>query len=382
MNQYQQRLWSELMELVRISEAFYYTDHEVNGSWYRIFLYRLASYTDFCQPSALECRGHMFQIDKEGYDAQMLRLASLPPEKFFNLYENPFTMELDLTTVDLIEDKADGSLISTYVHTDAGTDGLDLRLKSKGSLTSDQALAAMAWLETQDEFKRELGQLAALGYTVNMEWVAPDNRIVLGYLEPELRVLNIRNTVDGSYLDRDMLHDTYHQTILRWTERFNTEDPVAFVASIPDMQQIEGFVVRLKSGQRVKIKTTWYLALHHTKDNINSPRRLFEAVLEEATDDMKTLFHDDPLAIQTILEMEAFVEEKYNHMVDTVERFYERNKELERKDYAILGQQELDKMYFGLAMNKYVGKQFSYKDFLKSKWKQLGLKDVEEDDGE
>jgi RNA ligase len=379
MNDYQTQLWHDLMALVEDSEAFYFQDFDHAGCQYRIFNYRLASYTEFMRPAGIECRGHMFQIDGEGYDARMLRLASLPPEKFWNLYECPATMDLDLTTVDLIEDKADGSLISTYIHADGATSAL--RLKSKGSLTSDQALAAMAWLDTQDDFKRELCQLAALGYTVNMEWVAPDNRIVLGYAEPELRVLNIRNTVDGSYLDRDVLHDSYYHTIMRWTERFSVDDPATFVAQIPDMQNIEGFVVRLKSGQRVKIKTTWYLALHHTKDNINSPRRLFEAVLEEATDDMKTLFHDDPLAIQTILEMEAFVEEKYNHMVDTVERFYERNKHLDRKDYAILGQQELaGTMYFGLAMNKYTGKEFSYKDFLKSKWKQLGLQDMEKDD--
>ena len=62
------------------------------------------------------------------------------------------------------------------------------------------------------------------------------------------------------------------------------------------MQNIEGYVIRLASGQRVKIKTAWYLALHHTKDSINSPRRLFEAVLEEATDDMRSLFYDDKLA--------------------------------------------------------------------------------------
>lgn len=380
MNDYQQNLYDDLMRLVQSNEAFYFQDFSILDVNYRIFNYRLASYSDFCQPNALECRGHMFQINGEGYDAEMVRLAALPPEKFFNLYENPFTMDLDLSTVNLVEDKADGSLISTYIHVDAN--GSVLRLKSKGSLSSDQANAAMRWLNDQREFFHELYTLAAFGYTINMEWVAPDNRIVLGYENPELRVLNIRNHVDGSYMDRDDLHDSYAEIAARWTLRVNLDvDPAEFVKTIPDMQNIEGFVVRLDSGQRVKIKTSWYLALHHTKDSINSPRRLFEAVLEEATDDMKSLFHDDTLAIKQIEDMERFVEEKYNHMVDTVERFYERNKHLERKDYAILGQQELaGTMYFGLAMNKYVGKPTDYKAFLKSKWKQLGLKDVENGD--
>ncbi len=376
MNEYQKTLWDDLMTLVEKNEAFYYSDVELWDCWFRIFNYRLASYTDFLEPNALECRGHMFQISEEGKDAEMLRLAALPPEKFFNLYENPMTMDLDLSTIDLIEDKADGSLISSYIY--AGDTSV-LRLKSKGSLSSDQAEAAMRWIHDNPLFMVEVRKLSILHYTVNMEWVAPDNRIVLGYETPELRVLNIRNNITGAYLDKhDDRLEGYDQIRDRWTQRYSPADPEGFVARIPDMTDIEGYVVRLSSGQRIKIKTTWYLALHHTKDNINSPRRLFEAVLEEATDDMKTLFHDDPLAIKTIEEMEAFVEKEYNHMVDTVERFYERNKHLERKEYALLGQDELKgTMFFGLAMNKYTGKPFSYKDFLKSKWKQLGLKDRE-----
>lgn len=383
MNEYQENLYNDLMRLTNEREAFYYVDQNVDGEWYRIFNYRLASYTDFLEPNALECRGHMFHITEEGNDAEMLRLTSLPVEKFFNLNENPLTVDVDLTEVNVIEEKADGSLISTYVHVStADEDGFvdnTLRLKSKGSLYSDQAIAAMVWLDTEHLFRIELWQLASLGYTVNMEWVAPDNRIVIGYEDAELRVLNIRNTLNGSYVEPEDLHESFSEVRSRWTPRVEVDDPVAFVQSIPDMVGVEGYVVRLNSGQRIKIKSTWYMALHHTKDSINSPRRLFEAVLEEATDDMKSLFHDDPVAIKMIGEMEAFVEEKYNHMVDTVERFHERNKHLDRKEYAILGQQELDRMYFGLAMNKYTGKSVDYKTFLKSKWKQLGLKDVEKE---
>lgn len=160
---------------------------------------------------------------------------------------------------------------------------------------------------------------------------------------------------------------------------------IKFVQTIPHLkevngQMIEGFVIRLASGQRVKIKTLKYLALHHTKESINSPRRLFEAVLEEATDDMRTMFRDDEVAIKMIEEMESFVEKKYNHMVDTVERFYEHNKSLDRKSYAILGQKELERSFFGLAMQKYLGKDVDYKTFMKKQWKYYGLKDRKENE--
>lgn len=373
MNNYQQKIYNELSSLVEANEAFFFNDWDYEGAKYRNFNYRLASYTDFCQPSALECRGIMFEIDD---NANPIRLASHPFEKFFNLYENPFTMDLDLSKVKEIADKADGSLITTYNR--LVSDYPELRLKTKGSVSSDQAIAAMAWLDCPDEekFKYELTLAEHMGFTVIMEWCAPDNRIVLPYPEPHLKVLGVRSRNDGSYLTYDDLEEggMFNELLKRWTTILK-EDPVEFIATVEDLQHVEGVVVRMEDGQRVKIKCTWYLALHHTKDSITIPRRLFECVLEEATDDLRALFHDDELAIKMIEDMEVFVEGKYNHMVDTVERFYERNKHMERKEYAILGNVELTKGFFGLAMQKYLGNDIDYKAFLKKQWKKLGLKD-------
>jgi len=374
MNTYQLNMWNQSMRLVDMLESFYYADRFLDGKWFRIFNYRLASYTDFMEPGGLELRGHTFEIDREGEDATPIRLASNYFPKFFNYRENPSTMDLDLTKVREIAHKMDGSLISTF--TVNGFD--DLRLKTKGSLDSEQCIDAMNWLN-QDEnysFKRELIGAERLGYTVMMEWIAPNNRIVIGYEEPKLVVLGVRSYQDGSYVFfEDVDIDVFPEIIMRWTKIEQVSNSSEFLASVPDMTGIEGFVCRMEDGTLFKLKCSAYVALHHSKDSINSPRRLFEAVLEEASDDLRSLFYDDPLAIKMIEDMEAFVEVKYNHLVDTVERFYERNKHLERKDYAILGREELDSMFFGLAMNRYIGREFSYKTFLKGKWKELGLKE-------
>ena len=357
------------MTLVEGNEAFFFNDWEVEDTIFRNFSYRLASYTDFLEPSALECRGHMFEVDKDG---NMVRLASLAPNKFFNLYENPFTMDLDLSEVVEIQDKADGSLITTYMY-----DGV-LQVKTKGSLSSDQAINANAYLRLDEnaQFRAELIKGEELGCTIIMEWCAPDNRIVLPYPTAHLKVLAIRDRETGAYVEfNDVDCEHFPETLNRWTKIIPFDDAEAYIASVDDMQKVEGVVFRMANGQRVKKKGQWYLALHHTKDSITVPRRLFECVLEEATDDLRALFHDDELAIQMIEDMEVFVEKKYNHMVDSVERFYERNKDMERKEFAILGQEELNRMYFGLAMQRYVGKDVDYKTFLKGKWKQLGLKD-------
>jgi T4 RnlA family RNA ligase len=373
MIKYQTDMYNNLMKNVVDSEAFFFADRELDGLTYRIFNYRLASYTEFLRPSALECRGHMFELDNCG---NPICLSSLPMEKFFNLNENPLTMDLDLSTVDMIELKADGSLISTYLHNG------DLRLKTKGSIDSDQCVAAMAYLEQPKhaKFKSALTKLAIAQCTVNMEWCAPDNRIVLSYMEPELTVLNIRYNLTGDYYNAfDAAfdnHDTIETIRAHHIPRLKKLEPIKFVAGIPEMLNIEGYIVRLATGQRVKIKTLWYLVQHRAKDSINSDRRLYETVLAEATDDLRSLFHDDALVIKRIGTMEHFVEQKYNHLVDTVERYYERNNQLSQKEYAILGLQELDPQAFGLAMMKFNNKPFDYKEFMIKRWRDFGVTDL------
>ena len=142
-------------------------------------------------PGALYARGVMFEVQKTEDGVRPIRLASLPMPKFFNLNENPFTMGLDLSEIDRIEVKSDGSLMSSYIHKGR------LMLKSKGSLFSEQAIDAMLWLDRpeNDRLRNLIKEKTEQGITVNLEWVAPWNRVVLSYREPRLIVLN---TIDNS----------------------------------------------------------------------------------------------------------------------------------------------------------------------------------------
>lgn len=378
LNEYQQKLFTELSELTNNSDGTFYTrDFNRDGIFYRIFAYRLASYTEFLKPSAIECRGTMFEITDPSIEpVQAIRLVSLPMEKFWNLNENPATMNLDLSQVVEIQVKADGSLISTYLHKVGSRDVLGI--KSKTSLDSDQVNSVYKYLmqAEKQEVATELFQLALSKYTVNMEWCAPDNRIVLGYIEPKLITLNIRDNVSGAYVDRDDVQLIPFPAVREnWIESVQFSSIGDFINDIPDMPDVEGFVLRLSSGQRVKIKTNWYLALHHTRDSINSDRRLYETVLAEASDDLRALFFNDPLVLDRIEKMEAFVEEKFKKLSSEVDNFYEANKQLSRKEYAILAKQQLDRHAFRIAMERYIGREISIKQYMSSKWKEFGVKD-------
>jgi T4 RnlA family RNA ligase len=370
MNGVQRQLYDNLMQRVAESEAFFYVDQMMEGVTFRIFNYRLASYSEFMEPGAIECRGVMFEMDGD----EPVRLAARPMEKFFNYRENPLTMDVDLSTVTDVWDKADGSLISTY------TINGQLYAKSKGSLHSDQAVAATKIINEDLVLNGLLLWAEGNGFTVNMEYVAPTNRIVIGYDREDLIVLNARNRETGEYVDHDYLEYVFGHRVVKRYDLDDQAEMLRFFEGLPDMTGIEGVVVRTADGLHMKMKTEAYMTAHRAKDSINSPRRLFEAVLEEATDDLRSLFYDDPQALAMIAEMEEKVEGIYNHLVDTVERFYERNKHLDRKSYAILGQEELEGRTFGLAMQKYTGRQVDYKDFLRRRYKDFGIKDDPEVD--
>ena len=368
-------LYTALNTIVENTDMFFKAEHQLDGDTYEIFNYRLANYTGFLLPGALECRGIMFRITG---DTPVL--VSRPMLKFFNVNENPTTMNLDLQNPMQIMDKADGSLISTFTR---GGDRPRLGIKSKGSLHSEQALAAYKYLthDKQSRFAAQLLTADIAGWTVNMEWCAPNNRIVLGYLEPQLIVLNIRNRETGEYWSLEQVKEAGWNYIAdRWVDMIDWRDlassPEELMERSDEMTGIEGFVWQLANQQHVKKKTEWYLVQHRAKDSVNSPRRLFEAVLEEASDDLKTLFIDDPVSLIKISEMETRVESIYNPLVAKVEAYYNTNKELDRKSYAVKGINTFtNKGEFGLVMNLYLGKPCDIKTFLRKHYKEYGITD-------
>lgn len=361
-------LYTDLMNLCESGDVFYFQDHTYQGNSYRIFNYRLASFGDFQQKQALECRGHTFRID-----TATPVLVSLPMEKFFNLNENPFTMNLDLSTVIRVEDKRDGSLISTVnLHDNSEV----IHVKSKGSFTSDQAKAAYNMLNYGDaywEFAKTLRAAVGKNYTVNMEYTAPDNQIVVGYTKARLVVLNIRDNETGEYVDP--INFGFRSYEVAEYQEVPVDQKWLEIAK--DEIGVEGYVFYFENGLKAKFKNDWYCNLHLQKEQVNHPRRLFEAVLHETSDDLRGLFANDALTIQRIEAMEVLVKREYNRLATLIDSFYTENHELSRKDYAILGQQVLAPHgVFSQAMNLYLGNPHGLKDWMIKNYKQFGITDT------
>lgn len=296
-------LFTNLMSVVEKSEKgnFYFKDVVTSmGTRARVFSYFIASYSDWLIEDALECRGIMFELNEKN---EPVRIMARPMQKFFNLKECPFTIGLDLTKMVQLMDKADGSLVSSYL------DNGYLFLKSKTAVMSDQAQKATALLNSPkyENLRATIKLYAQAGYTVNMEYVGPNNRIVLGYEEEKLIVLNIRHNETGEYAPASDLfasgslrpHVVTQYRLPDW----NSVTPEDWEAGVRAQTEIEGVIVVMSDGQLFKLKTDWYSALHRTKDSINNNKALLQSIKERASDDLRGLFADDQAALKKI---EAF----------------------------------------------------------------------------
>jgi T4 RnlA family RNA ligase len=356
MSPWQVQLYNDLVTLCNNEDrTFFYVDHKLEDKVYRVFAYHYATYADWQKPNALECRGAMFEMK----DGAPVRLASLPMEKFFNVNENPFTQNLDFRQVVAYAEKMDGSLVSTFMH------GPFLKLKSKTSIRSEQAVDAMQFLvqPRQMDLFRALQALASHGFTTNLEWTSPKNRIVVSYAEPKLTVLNVRFNASGEYVHKDAICQMHPELRRYWcvehplhTELSQLVDPIQYVKNL---KGVEGFVLYFRNGLKAKLKSDWYVAMHRAKDTVSSERRLYEAIVEGGYDDLMSMWHEDEGMKNRILEMHRIVNKAMTGLA-VVYTFYNDNKDLDRKSYALKGQADYPEI-FHLLMQIYSGKEPDFK---------------------
>lgn len=347
-------LFDNLMNLCSDdNNTFFFVDTTSSmQSKFRIFSYYIASYSEWLKPDALECRGIMFELDDNN---NPIRIAARPPKKFFNIFENPFTENIKDEQVGLAFKKEDGSLISSFI--DKG----ELFLKSKGSLFSQQVLDAQKWL--YDERRKPLLEClkwyAENGITINMEWVSPDNRVVLTYEEPRLIILNARHNITGEYIDlEDLVKD---QTINQYiVDNHPFETINELIKEVQELKDQEGYVVYDSKGAEpvFKIKCPWYVHLHSVKSSVSSDKNLWEAVAEGVSDDIKALFETDKASLDRIAKFESIYKKQFSFVYKTAIDIYNKLRGNSRKDYAIESQSILNEIgypqLFNIVMRLYL----------------------------
>jgi RNA ligase len=196
----------------------------------------------------LMCRGLI--LDKEG------NVIARGFNKFFNLEEHS-PEEIPNESFEVFE-KMDGSLIIGFVYNG------EFHTATRGSFTSEQSIDAR---KIVDEMK--VSGIFKEGYSYLFEYIAPNNRIVVDYGDwRELVVLTIINNKTNE-------EAKYPELISMACEGFRVVDRYLGIEDYTQLKSKiegnkEGYVIRFKSGFRVKIKGEEYVRLHKLITNFSN----------------------------------------------------------------------------------------------------------------
>jgi RNA ligase len=223
-------------------------------------------------------------------------LISRPFHKFFNLNETEETqshnfLKLTRTYDALTETKLDGSMVRP-VRIDNEIYWITKRgITDTGNLTKD-------FYENyaSDSLKKFVNDMLDANQTPIFEFTDPMNPIVIRYPERNLILLDIRDNLTGRYSNPQNCFSLNYQ--IERVERHDVnliEDFDNFVESSRNLKGIEGFIIRLSNGHRMKLKVDEYVLLHKTKENtMSSSKHMVDMYLKNMLDDVFPLLptHD------------------------------------------------------------------------------------------
>ena len=330
--------YDECLNIIKDNSAFIVKREIVDNIPIASFAYRLALIGDFVKYNgARNLRGITFREDTG-------EIIALPLHKFWNLNENEYTQldKLQNKNILRVTEKYDGSLVYFFM--------LNNKLYCKTKLNSfaEQANWAMNIVNNNKILKSSIIELIKNNYTPMFELISPRNQVVIPYTEEKLKYIGARNMINGTY------NFNYIEGCDPVAE-ISIDDINVIVNTVKNYYGHEGFVVVFNDHDMIKIKNEEYLKLHRVKSNILNENTVARLALDEELDDIKnSLFSAELDILEYVCDLEKKVLNSYNNFIRNARKFYELNKNLTRKDYAIKAQNELDRTSFGLSMELYV----------------------------
>jgi T4 RnlA family RNA ligase len=365
--------FDEAMSLCNKYEDFFYKDETLdNGITIRSFNYRLSNYTMFTEKGARNLRGISFDLNTK-------ELLALPLSKFFNFSENPFTEKELIETWKPIRysSKMDGSLIIFFIA------GNKLYCRTQNNSFSEQAQWAMDIVNNDQNLKDFIYNTINIHHqTVLAEFISIRNQVVVPYNEETLILLGSRDMNNGKLYHFDDIDINFKNCKKVETYSFNDISEILDICNQENSENfIEGFVIEYENGEMIKIKSIDYYNLHHLRDNILNEVIAVEMTLNGTLDDAKSRFSNDTMLFKMLNDIEEKTLKNYKIIVKICEDFYDNNKNLDKKTYAISLQKfsnEIGKYIFTIAIQMYImgdkyDSKFTKEIFIKN---QLWKKDI------
>lgn len=255
-------------------------------------------------------------------DLKVEVVVATPWTKFFNYGELESDSFSVIESEFTVSEKIDGSLGITFYHADTW------RVATAGSFISEQAEWAMKWMRVYiplDKMDRT--------NTYLFEIVYPLNKIVVKYDYSGLVLLGI---IDKSGLEyaADQLEKeaSYLETRCAKLYNFNDMNSILKKAETLDLSE-EGYVIRFKSGIRLKIKGDEYVRIHKLISKV-TPLAIWEAMING--DDLEELKKEMPEEMtKDISTIEAIFNKKLAAFVVEVETLYGNTKEKTDKELGL-----------------------------------------------
>lgn len=238
------------------------------------------------------------------------KVVCWPFEKFGN-YGEGYTPEIDWSTAQVME-KVDGSLIKIWQHR-----GVQY-ISTNGTIDANCANLSVDVACPFDSFGKAVRTLLREhwfyfhpDFTYMFELVGKWNRVVVPYEQDDLIYLGQRNNVTGE----EYFVNPGNFTEPKFYNLFTLDDVVNSANVLPFSE--EGYVVKDCKGNRIKIKSPAYVAVHHLHNNgVVTLKRLMDFIIlgehveflnyyPEYTSDVYTLkdliyiFHDE---VQSLFE--------------------------------------------------------------------------------
>lgn len=316
-----------------------------------VVCYLIADNKTFDSNWAAECRGITF--DSSG------KLVCRPLHKFFNLGENEANLpgNLPWNELSFVTEKLDGSMLTPYLLGDT------LRWKTKKSAESDVAKMAHTYAETLPDLLRFCRDTIAAGDTPIFEFTAPLARVVVGYSEPKLTLLHIRNMRTGEYRELRTPEGTPSAYAREIGREYGVELAAAYPVSsweslnkgLPDQKNMEGYILGFGSHM-VKVKGDWYLAAHRIVSFIRE-RDVASFVVNEQLDDVLAVLREVGADLTAV---NAVARRVVEHVVSIQQEVEGLAISLKGEESRVVAQKLADHPLRGLVLNVHQGKNVDY----------------------
>lgn len=303
-----------------LTTAPYYLRINHDGP-YIIFSYQ-QFLSDLRLPICQEARGAIFHFD--AVDNEFIPI-SIAFYKFFN-YGEDCAAAIDWNTA-VVTEKIDGSLMKLAYDLENGW-----LLSTNGTIDANKAMMGSSNLSFGWQFRNLvrdywdfISQLDR-DFTYYFEMVSPENRIVCRY-EPAVYYLGRRNM---QTLREDFSTMDFSQFGIKNVRQYAMRSLAECVQAAKELgENKEGFVVRDSNGNRIKVKSPWYLAAFHLRANGQlSVKRVCEMLQMNIIDDYVGNFPDDSDFVYKVLNV-------INELVVKLDNAWLKNMHIkDQRDYA------------------------------------------------